>query len=399
MHPKAIRSTFDTLRLRNSLDLEKKEGIEAKERFTAINMGSTDVGASHSGHLKWIALLVLLIQNSGLALTMRYSRISRPADETYIATTAVLVAEVVKLVVSSFLCFSLDCKYDIQRFRDLLRVEFVDGRREFLKLFIPSGLYVIQNNLQYIATSNLPAEVYQVLANMKIVTTAILSVLMLGRKHTALQWTSIVALTLGICLVQMSQGKGSNDIGNQNRFLGLICVLSGACTSGFAGVYFEKVLKSTNSSIWLRNIQLALIGLGFSSITCMASDYEKIQQVGFFSGYDSLVCVVILLAALGGLVVAVVVKYADNVLKGFAASASIVLSCVVSNLVFHDSSMSLAFGVGATIVCGSAYAYSYTPPVAANSDKVEQYQVKGDVETEDARRLLDVVKVNSILLL
>ena len=71
---------------------------------------------------------------------------------------------------------------------------------------------------------------------------------------------------------------------------------------------------------------------------------------------------VIFLAALGGLVVAVVVKYADNVLKGFAASSSIVLSCLVSNLVFRDSQLNIAFVLGAVMVIGSAYVYSYKPP-------------------------------------
>ena len=315
---------------------------------------------------------------------MRYSRIAHPADQAYITTTAVLVAEVLKLLTSSILCFGLDCNFDIRRFRDLLRVEFVDGRKEFLKLFVPSGLYVVQNNLQYIATSNLPAEVYQVLSNMKIVTTAIFSVLMLSKKQTSLQWTSIIALTLGIAIVQVSQSKGSSRGENQNQFLGLIAVLSAACTSGFAGVYFEKVLKSTNSSIWLRNIQLALIGLGFGSVACIASDYDKIVEKGFFYGYDLIVMAVIFLAALGGLVVAVVVKYADNVLKGFAASASIVLSCIVSNFVFKDSQLNAAFVIGAIIVIGSAYTYSYKPPespTVLSADKLPSLADKTD-ETE-----------------
>lgn len=38
----------------------------------------------------------------------------------------------------------------------------------------------------------------------------------------------------------------------------------------------------------------------------------------------------ILLNSLGGLVVAMVVKYADNVIKGFATSVSIVLTALVS---------------------------------------------------------------------
>lgn len=38
----------------------------------------------------------------------------------------------------------------------------------------------------------------------------------------------------------------------------------------------------------------------------------------------------VLLNSLGGLVVAMVVKYADNVTKGFATSVSIVLTALVS---------------------------------------------------------------------
>mmetsp|Transcript_14721 Transcript_14721/g.14819 ORF Transcript_14721/g.14819 Transcript_14721/m.14819 type:complete len:148 (-) Transcript_14721:27-470(-) len=136
---------------------------------------------------KWIALFVLVVQNSGLILMMRYSRIVAPASESYITSTAVVTAEFMKLVISAILCFQFDCKWSITDFISLIRREFVDGWREFLKLFVPSGLYVLQNNLQYIAASNLPADVYQVLAQMKVITTAVFSVVMLSRKLSSTQ--------------------------------------------------------------------------------------------------------------------------------------------------------------------------------------------------------------------
>ena len=40
--------------------------------------------------------------------------------------------------------------------------------------------------------------------------------------------------------------------------------------------------------------------------------------------------------ALGGLVVAAVIKYADNILKGFATAVSIVLSSILSYFLLQD---------------------------------------------------------------
>jgi hypothetical protein len=48
--------------------------------------------------MKWIALLVLIVQNSSQVIIMRYSRLS-PGDDgkAYLASTAVLCSEVIKL--------------------------------------------------------------------------------------------------------------------------------------------------------------------------------------------------------------------------------------------------------------------------------------------------------------
>lgn len=45
-------------------------------------------------------------------------------------------------------------------------------------------------------------------------------------------------------------------------------------------------------------------------------DGDVIASGGFFQGYTPLVCVTIPLNAFGGLLIALVVKYADNILKG-----------------------------------------------------------------------------------
>ena len=47
-------------------------------------------------------------------------------------------------------------------------------------------------------------------------------------------------------------GGGAGDGGNKNAVLGVSAVLAAAATSGFAGVYFEKVLKGSDMSVWVR---------------------------------------------------------------------------------------------------------------------------------------------------
>jgi len=56
--------------------------------------------------------------------------------------------------------------------------------------------------------------------------------------------------------------------------------------------------------------------------------------------------------------VAVVVKYADNLLKGFATSISIVCSCLVSTMLFDDFTMSAKFLLGTFLVIASTMMYS-----------------------------------------
>lgn len=96
------------------------------------------------------------------------------------------------------------------------------------------------------------------------------------------------------------------------------------------------------------------------------NDGPKVTEKGFFFGYDYVVWTVICLQSFGGLVVAVVVKYADNILKGFATSGAIIISCIAA-IYFFDFHLSLQFFVGATLVIISVFMYSkYVPmkPIA-----------------------------------
>lgn len=125
---------------------------------------------------------------------------------------------------------------------------------------------------------------------------------------------------------------------DMNYSLGLTSVLAAAVISGLTGVYFEKVLKqsNTNATVWIRNVQLSFYSL-FPSllIGVLFKDGEEVYKNGFFDGYNAVVWAAILFQALGGILVAMCINYADNIAKNFATSISIIFSFLIS-LVFLD---------------------------------------------------------------
>ena len=42
------------------------------------------------------------------------------------------------------------------------------------------------------------------------------------------------------------------------QLIGLVAVLIACFSSGFAGVYFEKLLKGSKVSLWMRNVVLGM---------------------------------------------------------------------------------------------------------------------------------------------
>lgn len=59
-----------------------------------------------------------------------------------------------------------------------------------------------------------------------------------------------------------SQAPAAKEHSAGSQFVGLMAVLIACFSSGFAGVYFEKILKETKQSVWIRNIQLGKFNSG-----------------------------------------------------------------------------------------------------------------------------------------
>ncbi|XP_041752878.1 UDP-N-acetylglucosamine transporter-like isoform X2 [Coregonus clupeaformis] len=332
-------------------------------------MSSPPVSPSQS-HLKYVSLGVLVLQTTSLVLTMRYSRTLQGEGPRYLASSAVVSAELLKILICLLLVF-YDNNFSIRVLNRVLKEEILNKPMETLKLAIPSGIYTLQNNLLYVALSNLDAASYQVTYQLKILTTALFSVSMLGKRLGLYQWLSLLILMTGIALVQWPTeslgGISPTPLSAGSQLVGVIAVLIACFSSGFAGVYFEKILKETKQSVWVRNLQLGLFGLVFGLMGVFVYDGERVRESGVFQGYNSITWTVVALQALGGLVIAAVIKYADNILKGFATSLSIILSTLISYFWLEDFNPTSVFFLGAVLVIAATFLYGYEGKMPAAS--------------------------------
>lgn len=176
-----------------------------------------------------------------------------------------------------------------QTLRRLKGATFAQG---WWKLGVPAGMFVVQNNLQYVAASHLSVSVFQITYQLKvrsslsrveadelmlfqttqILTTALCSVVLLRRTLYRSQWIALFVLTLGVALVQLYQSPSpssppppspsSSSTARsvlsdpkrlvkrlvqpppQGQMVGLVAVVLACLSSGFASVYFERVLKN-----------------------------------------------------------------------------------------------------------------------------------------------------------
>lgn len=354
---------------------------------------------------KWLSLSSFVLQNSLLILGLKACTISSSHSmNQYIASTAVIFSEVLKFMLSAAACFIFDANCNVAMFRVLIYNMVMEEGADSLKLCVPALLYTIQNNLQYIIEE---APLFLVLYQAKIITTAIFYSTLLSRRLSTKEWACIIALAMGVSMVESSQIEVVPN--HASNITGVVAVVFACLTSGVAGVSFEKILKSSRSSIWMINMQLSLLSAFFctvswpSIVTCssftdslnactvlqsvaLTQDSVEIAHHGVFTGYNPLVLLSIVLQAVTGLVsvislslhlstrtltaelsrtfplcrqaVALVVKYADNIYKGFGHSISLVFCSSLSSVVFEDTVVNETFILGSFLVLAASAFYA-----------------------------------------
>lgn len=194
---------------------------------------------------------------------------------------------------------------------------------------------------------------------------------MLRKSLSPLKWMCLVALAIGVAIVQLAgtstAASHSSAHAKMDPLTGFLAV-SMACmsesgvtprsitpcvcertdlarsrraelntfsllsASGFAGVYFEKVLKGSTADLWVRNVQLTLFSLPPALITALFPDFSLASLYStpspipkmpdpnaptwLFGNFGGWALATVMCQVFGGLVTALVIRYSDNIAKG-----------------------------------------------------------------------------------
>lgn len=312
--------------------------------------------------IRTIILVALCLQNACYTLVRKYST----KYEDVSAKEILIVSEIIKIAFSVYMVLteSDSTKSDSQG-QGLDKLVWL--LKNSSKMFILAAIYGAMNILSFVALQYIGAGEFTICAQLKILTTAGFAVLVLRTSLTATKWRALALLVLGCILVASPSFKQSGETATTAEALqifGFGAVLTEVVLSGFASIYFEKVVKSTTElvTIWERNFQLGVYSLIMYGGIILYENYftmveEGTQQRAAWSNWTLITVLVSVLGAAGGLLVAATLKYADAILKTLAAAGAIVLSTVLGHY-FLDGPLDMVIAIGSCVAIISIANYT-----------------------------------------
>lgn len=297
-------------------------------------------------------LLLLALHNCFHTILMRWIMQDRPK---FLTSAAVLSTEVLKFTVSVLYIVFYEGK-SVESIRQYLK----EDHKNTMLLIVPASAYNLQRSLEYFALANLSAPIFSVVVQSKIFFTAIFSMIVLKRRLKIVQIISLVLLVAGVVLCNLTKVTDSavkdstadEDSAHTAATRGVLATLTIAASSGLASVYTEKVIKaqrgrtvveSEEYGLAYTQVQLALVSFAAIGAYAVIKDSAQILKHGLFHNFTAGAFVTVADSALGGLIVAAVLKYADSVLKGYATSLSVILTGFISIFLFGTSLSTIYF--------------------------------------------------------
>lgn len=284
------------------------------------------------GVVKISLLVILCMQSSIYSILGSYSGVY--LKEMWSKSSMLMMAEIIKIVISLIMIIR---EYKYESIRNIYI-----SVKESLPMVIPAILFWVMNQLGLSSLDRLDATTFMACNQLKVLTTAGFSVVMMRKSIPYRKWRALILLVLGIILVSNGKYVNMDKKQKQGEVIGILALLAQAIISGFSTVYFENVLKSGKFSLWERNLQLAIYSILFYIPKIIYDDRS------FFHGWTIHSVILCIISGYGGLLIAITMKYTDSILKTFATSGAIIVTTILGYF-FTNDPINIVISIG--IIC------------------------------------------------
>ncbi|XP_068133913.1 probable UDP-sugar transporter protein SLC35A4 [Hyperolius riggenbachi] len=200
---------------------------------------------------------------------------------------------------------------------------------------LPAILYGANNNLVVHMQHFMDPSSFQVLSNLKIVSTALLYSIFLRQKLSIRKWFALFLLMASGALYSSggieAVDKASPDTHLYVTIPGLLLMLLYCLISGMSAVYTEKTLKTQKIPLNLQNLFLYSFGIVINWLAHLTGSHSG----GFLDGFSIWVVVIIVSQAANGLIMSAIMKHSNNITRLFVISCSMLVNGLLSYMLFQ----------------------------------------------------------------
>lgn len=215
-------------------------------------------------------------------------------------------------------------------------------------MILPAILTFIQQNTTFYGMLLLDPSLHQLIYQINIIFSALITPI----KLTSKQNISIITLFIGICIVLLNR----SDIvvlPQHSHLEGIIFTIIAAGAAAMSAQAFEDILKAEYKTTWVRQLQLSGLGLSGAIVSCMV-EHEKIKKTNRLS---NVILLLVFIKCIGDIIIPFVLKYADNVTKGFSDTLAMIMAIPLSQILYHWHPHG-GFYIGTIIILLSTYIFN-----------------------------------------
>lgn len=266
----------------------------------------------------------------------------------------IIVSEFIKLIVSTTLIF-VTKRHIISPVKILTNTHY----------FIPVSLiYVVSNNIVYLALKELSPSMFNLLTNLKIPVTVLLASICLKKTNTFNYITgySILFILTGNGIATINKMTSGSNSGNSLLGIGLMIIYS--MCSGGAAVYCEYLLKNLlfQENIFVQNVKFCICSILINGIVCIYNG-NLLEWNGI---YNYRVILAVSGMAANGIATSLVIKYLGSIYKTYTTSISVFLTLIISYIFGMHADLNVFFFTGCFFSIIGVFLYNKSKNVALN---------------------------------